>query len=122
MIITLSVTCAAAWAGVPALSWITGLDFSPYASMLLILMLGGGFSAAVNLLTQVLTIMRCQSAILMCYAVMAAVSLVLPRVLVQSGGIKYAGWSFLILMMLLCMMQGTAMYVLIRRKKRGELK
>ncbi len=75
----------AAWLfGIPVLSWLYGVDLSPYPAALAVIMLGGGFSAAAVLAVNVLTVMRRQWFAWIGYVIGAAVSLPIAHGLVSS--------------------------------------
>ena len=91
--------------GIPILSLLSALELSSYKGALVLIMLGGGFSALASMLTQVLTIMRRQNAIMIGYVVTAGAALVVPYMLVRQNGVLYASASYVILMLLLSMTQ-----------------
>ncbi|MBC5581422.1 lipopolysaccharide biosynthesis protein [Anaerofilum sp. BX8] len=87
--------------GIPILSLLSALDLSSYKGALVLIMLGGGFSAFASMLTQVLTIMRRQRAVMVGYLITAGIALVIPYMMVRRNGVLYASASYVILMMLL---------------------
>ncbi|QNM06879.1 lipopolysaccharide biosynthesis protein [Qiania dongpingensis] len=73
--------------GIPVLSLIFGHDLTPYRGALVILILGGGFNAAVMLLYYALTTMRRQTQILICYGTAFILAAIAAPVLVKRLGI-----------------------------------
>ncbi|MCI8465127.1 MAG: lipopolysaccharide biosynthesis protein [Lachnospiraceae bacterium] len=73
--------------GIPVLSFVFGHDLSNYRVALVILILGGGFNAAVMLLYYVLTTMRKQIWILLCYGISFFLSLATAPFLVKTYGV-----------------------------------
>ncbi len=69
--------------GIPILSILYNTDLSDYKLELLILMLGGGFSALSGMLNTVITIMRKQNALLINYMIVSATALILANSIVR---------------------------------------
>ena len=88
--------------GVEILSVIYGVDVVPYEKPLLLLMLGGGFGAAVYFLYNVLTSMREQSAVLKNYTMASVVITCVAFLSIKSGGIMAAAGSYLLTETILC--------------------
>lgn len=72
--------------GVPALSFLFGLDLSPYRAELMVLVLGGAFNAASIVVYYGLVVMRMQVFVLAGYGCAAAFAYVLGGNLVQAFG------------------------------------
>ena len=76
--------------GVPVLSFLFGLDLSPYRAELMVLVLGGAFNAASIVVYYGLVVMRMQVFVLAGYGCAAAFAYVLGGNLVQAFGIMGA--------------------------------
>ena len=76
--------------GVPVLSFLFGLDLSPYRAELMVLVLGGAFNAASIVVYYGLVVMRMQVFVLAGYGCAAAFAYVLGGNLVQAFGIMDA--------------------------------
>ena len=96
---------AAALFGIPALSILVGPEagaaLAPYTRELVIVILGGGFYALMNLLYYVLVILDAQKLIFAIYAVNTAAAFLLAERLVPGGGIPGAAAAYLAAMFLL---------------------
>ena len=100
--------------GIPILSLLSSLDLSSYRGALTVIMLGGGFSALASMLTQVLTIMRRQKAIMLGYLITTGASLVVPYLVVGQFGASYASVGYFILMLLLSVTQAVPILVVMK--------
>lgn len=94
MIITLMIMAGTYLAGAQFLSWFYDVNVMPYRLELMILMLSGGFSAAVYLLYNVLTSMRQQKIIIINYfsasvIVTAAGYLAVPLMKITGAAVAY---------------------------------
>lgn len=106
MVITLLVMGGAYLAGAQFLSWFYGVNVMPYRGELIILMLSGGFSAAVYLLYNVLTSMRQQKIIIANYLAASVVVTIAgyPAVLrmqVTGAAIAYLAAEIILLALML---------------------
>ena len=100
--------------GIPILSLLSSLDLSSYRGALTVIMLGGGFSALASMLTQVLTIMRRQKAIMLGYLITTGASLVVPYLVVGQFGASYASVGYFILMLLLSVTQAVPILIVMK--------
>lgn len=87
----------AAWLfGCPILSLVYAVDVNDYKIELCVLMIGGGFSAVVYLLYNVLTCMRMQKEILIGYAVGTIAIIIMASLLISQMGILGQTIAYLI--------------------------
>lgn len=90
-----------AWIGVPVMSFLYGIDFEPYRGLMLIMLVAGGVTAAIDFLYQTITVMRRQKDVTTLYFVTFGFSLFVPILLVMFTGLPGAILSYLIVMTLL---------------------
>ena len=83
--------------GIPILSWLYGVDLSPYKSYLIALSSGGVFLALVAVLNSVLIVMRKQKVALLCTITVAIISGAVMWFLVSRQGIQGAAFSNLVI-------------------------
>ena len=115
--LTIVTFAAGAWLGIPVLSWLYDIDLSPYKAVMLVLIAAGGFNAVSILFYYALTVMRLQKEIFAGYTISFIVSIVLPVIMVRNMGIMGAGWSYLIVMMLLTLLFAGMLYIRLIREK-----
>lgn len=101
MIITIVCIVGAYICGIPVLSIIYNTDLSNYKLELMILLLGGGFLGLVGFLTAIITIMRCQKVLIICYVIISLLICILSPICVAYAKILGASIIYLISMMLL---------------------
>lgn len=94
--ITFIVMAGAYFIGAQFLSWFYSVDVTPYRTELMLLMLSGGFSAAVYLLYNVLTSMRLQKIIIMNYFIASILVTVLGYLFVWHIQITGAAIAYFI--------------------------
>lgn len=92
--------------GIPVLSLLYNTDLSGYKAELMILLLASAFLAASGYQGVVLTIMRCQKALLLPHCMVAAAATVSLPVVVSRYGTVGAAFCYMILMMALCLLYG----------------
>ena len=107
-VMTVAGMLAAAAIGIPVLSWLLGSSagamLSPYRGALVIVILGGGFYAILNLLYYVLTIIKKQLSIFIIYAIGCVAAFILSRYMVLKAGIDGAAISYAMLMIFVAAM------------------
>ncbi|PNH19287.1 hypothetical protein B6K86_07030 [Lachnospiraceae bacterium] len=115
---------AAAFLGIPALSLLVGPEagraLSSYRGALLLVILGGGFYAALNLLYYVLVILRAQRVIFAIYGVCALSAWWLSRAFVLSCGINGAAAAYAIMMAALTALFSGAALWCVQRGEHGK--
>ncbi len=107
--------------GIPLISFVFGADVSDYKRELVIIMVGGGMLAYATFFATVLTIIRKQRVMLICYAVAAASAFLVSRPMVIHFGMTGAAVLYAIIMTVLAIMLFITLYVGIK-KERKELK
>lgn len=101
LIVTVGAVAAAYFLGIPVLSWLYAEDLSAFRPELLMVMFGGGLSAASTILYYVITVMRRQFSLLIGYGITCALSLFLAPLMVRGYGIRGAALSYIIAMAVL---------------------
>lgn len=96
--ITVGCVILAYVAGIPVLSLFFHTDLAAFRTDLLILLVGGGFSALAAFLGAVITVMRLQNWLLIGYVGTALVALLLSERVVQLSGVYGASLLYLALM------------------------
>lgn len=102
VVVTIVAELGTKMVGTEILSAIYGVDIGPYEQPLLLLMLGGGFGAAVYFLYNVLTSMREQREILKNYTIASVFITCFAFWRIQHGGIMAAAGSYLLTEVVLC--------------------
>lgn len=104
--------------GVPVLSLIFKEDLTPYRSLLLILLAGGGLNSMGILFYYALTVMRRTGLIFIGYIAVMAASVPLPILMTRAWGLSGAACSYCILMLIqLVIFGGMTFWGLFRNKK-----
>ncbi len=101
VVLTLAMVGLMNWVGIPALSFLYGLDFEPYRGLSFIMLAAGGVTAAIDFLYQVITIMRRQKAVIRIYVITFGFSLFVPMLLINFTGLPGAVIGYLIVMCIL---------------------
>ncbi len=94
----------AATIGIPVLAFIFGVDLHPYKSELIVVMVGGGALAYATFFSTVITIMRLQKYLLVCYGVCALAAKVLSEPFVSNNGMMGAAELYAIIMIILAVL------------------
>lgn len=93
--------------GIPVLSILYNTDLSDYKSELMVLLMASVFLAASGYQSVVLTIMRCQKALLWPHCVVSVIAAISLKLIVSEYGTIGAACCYLVLMMLLCLLYGS---------------
>ncbi len=88
--------------GIPLLEFIYGISLLNYRKELLLLLAGGGFSAAVYLSYNLLTMMRVQKLVFPGYVGGALLAMIIAWTFVQKSGITGAALTYLCVEFLMC--------------------
>lgn len=114
------VALGGAWLlGIPVLSWIYKLpQLDPFRLELMIVILGGIFSAAASWMNLVLTIMRRQILLLFGNTLAAGLMVLLISPLVRQLGLRGAALGYLVVMLLLMLFQFTAVGLVLKKSRR----
>ncbi len=92
------IACAVmAWAGIPILNFLYGIDFAPFRGLLFLMLITGGITAAIDFLYQVVTIMRRQKDVMVLYLVTFGFSLFIPFLLIRYAELEGAVLSYVII-------------------------
>lgn len=86
------------WLGVPLLSFFYGVDFAPYRSLALVMVVTGGLCSAIDFLYQIITILREQGRVTRIYLVAVAFSVPICWLLVGYAGLSGAVVASLVVM------------------------
>lgn len=104
--------------GIPLLSFVYKTDLNNYKTDLLILITGGGFSASVYFLYNVLTSMRKQKAILMNYFFGSFLAVIISNYSVRKLAIRGASISYLTAEIVLFILMAYTVIKEVKRKRR----
>ena len=94
----------AATIGIPVLSVIFGVDLAGYKMELCIVMLGGGALAYATYFSTVITVIRLQKTLIVCYSIIALAAKLLSKFFVLGYGIAGAAGMYAFLMTILAAM------------------
>lgn len=94
----------AATIGIPVLVFIFGLDLSQYKAELCVVMIGGGALAYATYFSTVITIIRMQNTLIVCYGIVALAAKLLSRFFVLNYGVMGAASMYAFLMIILAIM------------------
>lgn len=103
--------------GIPVLSMLYNTDLSGYKSELIILIIASGFLAGSSYLSVVLTVMRCQKALLWPYCLVSLMALTGLKQIVSEYGTIGASVCYLTLMIILCFLYSIIFVVRLRGNK-----
>lgn len=92
--------------GIPVLSLLYNTDLTDYKAELMILLLASAFLATSGYQSVVLTIMRCQRALLLPHCIVAGIATIGLPVVVSRYGTIGAATCYMVLMMVLCLLYG----------------
>lgn len=95
-IITIVVVIGAYLFGIPVLSLVYGVNLYEFRKELIVLLLGGGFSAGVYLLYNVLTCIRKQISVLLSYLLVSIATTIISPILVHMYKINGAAIAYLV--------------------------
>ncbi len=109
MLITVGVLVGGALLGIPVLSWLYGVELSPYRNAFLVLILGGGFYGVVSALTYVITVFRKQRVIIYVYVVCAVLAQLLVGTLVRNFEMMGAAVTYTVTLGAICL--GLVLYI-----------
>lgn len=98
LFLTIAAVIFAYLLGIPVLNLIYHTDLSAYRFSLMLIMIGGGLSAATNVFFNIITILRHQRTLLIGYIASALISAVITPGFVKSNGITGACISYIISM------------------------
>lgn len=105
--------------GIPILSLMYSCDLSMYKKELIIILIGGGFSALSNILSNIITIMRQQKRLVYIYLITWIVSLVISNKLVAAYSLYGASLAYLILMIIFSLLIFSLFIISLRSAKKS---
>lgn len=108
----------AATIGIPIISFVFGVDLTGYRTELVIIMIGGGMLAYATFFATVLTIVRKQKVMLLCYAAASAAALFVSRPMVIHFGMLGAAVLYAAIMSFLAVMLFITLYVGIKKERK----
>ena len=110
----------AATIGIPVLSVIFGVDLGEYRFELCVVMMGGGALAYATYFSTVITVIRMQKSLIVCYGAVAAAAKLLSGFFVMNYGIMGAAGMYALLMIILTVMLMIITCFGIRRKNKND--
>ena len=115
----ITVACAAAayLLGIPVLSVLFHADLQAYRTDLVILLIGGGFSALTAFFNAIVTVMRRQRHLLAGYIVTAILAVLISNCAVQTAGVRGASILFMALMGTQCIWFAIVMIIAVCSRK-----
>jgi O-antigen/teichoic acid export membrane protein len=99
--ITAVVMILMGWIGIPIMTFLYGVDFEQFRSLMYVMMAAGGVTAAIDFLYQVITVLRRQRDVMKLYLITFGFSLFVPTLLINFTGLPGAVIGYLILMSIL---------------------
>ena len=105
----------AATIGIPILSLIFHADLAPYKTELCIVMIGGGALGFATYFSTVITIIREQNSMILCYGIAAAAAYMLSGMLVKTQGIRGAAIMYAVIMSILAVLLGIITFLKLRK-------
>ena len=109
----------AATIGIPVLSFIFGVDLGSYKTELVIVMIGGGALAYATYFSTVITVIRLQKTLIVCYGIIALAAKLMSKYFVLGYGLLGAATMYAFLMIvlavILCIITGWGV-----QKKKAE--
>ncbi|MCI9524127.1 MAG: lipopolysaccharide biosynthesis protein [Erysipelotrichaceae bacterium] len=103
--------------GVEILSFLYGLKLDAYRFDLILLLIGGGFSAFSTIEYYCLAVMRVQKFVFIGYLFVFVLSLIFPNLFVIEMGLRGAAFCYLMLMLLIVAAFSIGIYLGFRRKE-----
>jgi O-antigen/teichoic acid export membrane protein len=109
-----------AWIGVPILSFLYGIDFEQFRTMLYLMVIAGGVTAAIDFLYQVITVQRKQNTVVKLYLITFAFSILATLLLMNLLGllgvvIAYLAEMVLLLVLVICQLANIRVNIKSRR-------
>ena len=109
------------WLGIPILGFMYGVDFQQFAFLILLMVLAGFLSAAVDFLYQIITVLRAQEGVVTIYFISFIIALVISLVLVSlfqlTGAVIASAVSMAVLFGLLLVKYFSIMKLPARRRQ-----
>ncbi|MDO4833833.1 MAG: hypothetical protein Q4A40_02215 [Bacillota bacterium] len=103
--------------GIPVLSFVFGIDLGEYRSELCVVMIGGGALAYATYFSTVITIIRLQNTLIVCYGLLALAAKLASGLFVLNFGIMGAASMYAVLMSILALVLWAITLYGIRRER-----
>lgn len=117
VILTIGASFVAYFIGIPVLNWFYHTDLN-LRTELIIVLIGGGFSALSTILYYMVTVMRKQYTLLIGYIISFGISLIICPVLVKNYGMFGATLSYVVVMFILSIIFMSIMIINFIKEKR----
>lgn len=117
VLITLVIVVGGSILGIEVLSFLYGLNLDAYRIDLILLLIGGGFSAFSTIEYYCLAVMRVQNFVFVGYLFVFILSLILPNMFVENMGLRGATLCYLLLMGIIVAAFSIGIYFGFRRKE-----
>ena len=101
IVMTLAMMLIMGSIGLPILSFLYGIDFTPFRDLCFIMLAAGGVTAAIEFVYQVITVLRRQKSVMKLYLITFGFSLFIPILLINFTGLPGAVIGYLIVMCIL---------------------
>ena len=105
------------WIGIPIMSFLYGIDFEQYRSLVYVMVCTGGICAAIDFLYQIIILLREQQAVTRLYLIACAFSLPVALLLINFSGLAGAVVASVVIMAMLLVLLLSEYLVL---RKRAE--
>ncbi len=104
--------------GIPVLSYIYGIDLSPYNTVMILLMIGGGLYAIEYYLTIPMTIIERQGSLAYGYIVAIVISFLIQKRLAQNDGLQGVGIIYIVVNLILTLFEILVIVIHVVNNKR----
>ena len=95
VVITVVTLVVMGWIGVPIMSMLYGVDFEQFRTLLYLMIIAGGVTAAIDFIYQVITVQRRQGTVMKLYVLTFVFSVVSTLVLINTFGLMGAVIAYL---------------------------
>jgi len=99
--VTIVVILLMGWIGIPIMSFLYGVDFGTFESLIFIMIVAGGITGGIDFLYQVITVIRRQKVVAKLYLITFGFSLLILPLLINMTGLTGAVIGYLIVMCIL---------------------
>ena len=113
--ITAIVAVIMVWIGIPVMSFLYGVDFAKFKSLVVVMVVSGGVCASIDFLYQIITVLRAQQAVTKLYLIAFAFSVPVSMLLIGFAGLAGAVIDNLIIMAILFVLLVTEYFAIRKR-------
>ena len=106
--------------GIQLLSWFFGRDLTEFRLPFAILLIGGGMTALVDFMNNIMTVIRKQKVLVWIYGVCAVAALILTNILVKEGGISGAAWAYTVILLIQAIIMTAYVVIILRKRAKTE--